>query len=139
VNLGTSFTSSCRVLGSFGTIWRHSEVASCPTFNRVTASECQYVGTYVKKTTSGSISGSGSGSKTDWTTTVKLTRDHFFTYDDGSFGSTCYSGSCKYTSNSKMTEVGTWSVAAGARGIPLSTLKSAQWTFTPSTVACPGP
>lgn len=138
INLKSRFDSTCRILYGFGSaLWRYNEVPSCPTFARVAATDCGSVGTFTTKSSSGSFSGSGSGTVTDYTTTVTLYRDRFYTYDSSTFRTTCFSGTCKSLSSSIQTVVGDWSVSGGAPPYTLATLKT--WSFSKSSSACPGP
>ncbi|MFT3713600.1 MAG: hypothetical protein QM817_38575 [Archangium sp.] len=136
----TGFGDSCRTVSNvvYG-MYRSSEVANCPTSARVPSSSCTYVGRYRKTYTTGSISSSGSGTETDWTDEVVLSRDGFYTIDSSSFRSTCYAYNCHYSSNRSVTLVGTWTASGGAGSYTMSSLRGAGWVFTPSTATCPGP
>ncbi len=139
-SLTSSFRASCRILDGLGSpLWSSSEVTACPTYQRVTATECAYVGTYRRSSESGSISASGSGSTTSTTDTITLYRDHFFTYYSSRTIRTCFQYDCRSLVNRPTTQVGAWSVSGGAAGYSLAALRGAGWTFTRSTVACPGP
>jgi hypothetical protein len=139
LKIGTTFVASCRILKPLSmTLWSQDEIADCPDYDRVTSAECADVGTYVRHSTSGSTA-SGSGSETDTTDTIVLSRDHFFTHDVESLHDTCFNYSCSSTESKNITAVGAWSTAAGAAGFSLATLHGSGWTFTHSTAACPGP
>lgn len=138
LGLSTNFDSTCRIIlaGPFGTaLWRHGEVTGCPTGARVTVADCSDVGTYTKKQHSGDIGPSGSGSESDYTWTVKLNRDRFYTYDQSSFKTTCFQFDCKYLAGNIQTIVGGWSQAQGAPPYSMAELRT--WTFQRSTLACP--
>ena len=129
-------------------IYRHAEVAGCPIAAYVPSQACGIVGTWTKQETSGSISSSGSGTETDWTYRITLYRDGFYTYEQSSFKSTCYSYNCNYTSNSAQDEVGRWGLnssnvywymsTASASAYNL-TSRLAGYSYAASTTACPGP
>jgi hypothetical protein len=136
-DLSKDVYDSCRSIRAFGSaIWRKGDIPSCPTLSKAPLDECKYVGTYTKKDHSG-YTGSTSSNSTDWTWTVVLDRDHFFTSDYTKFNFYCYGDSCKDLYDADQTSVGTWSVAGGAGGYSLTTLRSAPWVFTPSSKTCP--
>jgi hypothetical protein len=138
LRFGTSFDSTCRILYGFdGPLWRSSEVPTCPRLDRVDPSECGVVGTFTKQTASGEIGSSGSGSETETTTTVRLFRDHFYTYDFSTLRRTCFASNCKSLSSAIQTVVGSWSQSGGAPPFSMGTLRT--WPFSKSTAACPGP
>lgn len=130
--------STCRVLGGFGSpLWRHSEVNGCPTATRVAPADCANVGTFKKVTHSGDIGSSGSGSESDYTETVTLSRDKFYTINQDRYSTTCFQFNCKSLSNRIQTLVGQWSPATGAFTYTLAQLHSAGWSFVRSTASCP--
>ena len=145
VALGTT----CRTIPGlkFG-IYRHSEIPQCPVSAYVQAAACGAVGTYTKTTTSGSIGDSGSGSETDSAYTVRLYRDGFYTYDQSSFKTTCYSYTCSYSSNHPQTEVGRWGLNSSNVYVYQASSSTAWYdlgarlagyAFEASSVTCPGP
>jgi hypothetical protein len=139
LNLGTDMVTSCRIIKlNGGQIWSHTEIRDCPTYKAAVTWNCSYVGTYVKHTSSGAISG-GNGSQSSYTETIVINRDHFFTRDRETLHSTCFNYSCDDTESKDMTVVGEWTSANAVfyDNHTLFELSSAAngWSFT--AAACP--
>ncbi len=103
-----SFSENCRLATVDGkTLFRDDVVEDCPTFDKLTASECKRVGTYVKASRSGS-----SSSSYETAVTIFIDRDRFYSITESSSSTTCYGTTCKTLVDSARPKVGTWKASS---------------------------